>query len=211
MSEAIEQRKRELQGWRRYIFTKTIVVNIPLIITGEGILDKSNYYRSLIMRTIVRALEGDLLERKNSKIDLPQRWFRSIGYMQNLKRLKPYTKFISLNQKTAQSIALGFTEQSIGAKASIQRALSGEVDIGDASLEIKLRNLLRQYSQVHTFIIILDELDKLPYDKDPIGLELIAIFLKNLFTETNIHVIFISDEPPNGTYNGNYSERPLFC
>jgi GTPase SAR1 family protein len=209
VSEAIKRRTREHQGWRRYTFSKTVVVNVPLIITGEGIADKSNYYRSLIMRTIVRALESDLLERKNSKVDLPQRWFRSIGYMQNLRRLKPYTKFISLNQKVAQNIALGFSEQSGGAKAGIQRALSGEVDISDASLEIKLRNLLREYSKIHSFIIVLDELDKLPYDKNPIGLELIAIFLKNLFTETNIHVIFISDEPPLGRITATIARDPF--
>lgn len=198
VSEAIRLRRRELEGWRRYTFTKAIVVNVPLIISGEGITNKSGYYRSLIMRTIVRALESDLLERKNGKIDLPQRWFRSIGYMQNLRRLKPYTKFLSLNHKVAQSMAVGLSDQSVGAKAGIQRALSGEVDIGDASLEIRLRNLLKEYSKVHTFIIVLDELDKLPYDNDPTNLEIIAIYLKNLFTETNIHVIFISDEPPLG-------------
>lgn len=209
--EAIKRREASLKNWRRFTLSRSVVLHIPLIV-GSGIPkeDKPSYYRSLLMRTILRALENDLRKRKYSWLDLPERWFRSIGYVQNVGQLKPYSKFLSLNQKAITNLAVSLPASGGNTKGGVERAISGEVDIGDAALEIRLRELLCSYSSIHPTIVVLDELDKLPFDSNPIELEKIALLLKNLFSETNIHVVFIADEPPMGRILNTIAKDP-FC
>ena len=207
--KALERLRSQHGGARKYTFDKDVVVHIPLILGTDASGDSPGYYRSLLMRTILRALDSDLRTRKYKHIDLPKRWFRSIGYVQSVQSMAPYAKYNSLNESMVSKLSLAPSGR-VQAGAGIERALNGDIDISDASLEIKLRNLFSVYSGIHNFVIVLDELDKLDLAAARVQLEGIALFLKNLFSETDIHVIFISDEPPLGRILKKIASDP-FC
>jgi len=135
-------------------------------------------------------MEGDLLRRysKYHWLDLPQRWFRSIGYQQKIHSLKSYSHYVSLNRTTTRALS---GPSNLAAIPTVQQALSAEIDLSDSSLEMKLRDLLEQYSQIHKMIFIFDELDKLPKE---INLEDLVLYMKNLFAETGVYAFFVTDE-----------------
>ena len=211
----LEQRAtfvRSISWLRRYVKSPYIVINIPLIIIssldaqGAQVNDEDlrERYRSLLMRAMLVGMEADLLKRysKYSWLDLPQRWFRSIGYLQKVRSLKSYSHYLRLSKTTSQALS---APSSVLAIPTIQHALSAEVDLSDSSLEMKLRDLLEQYSKIHKFIFIFDELDKLPAN---IKLENLVLYMKNLFSETGVYAIFVTDERALNRITSQASEKP---
>lgn len=174
---------------RRLTRSKLVKVNIPLIILDKK--EQKNIqevYRSLMMRAMLIGLEADLQGRHIMWLDLPKRWFRSIGYVQKVYSLKPYARYLTLSKTTSKALN---GPSGLPIAPALQSAFSAEIDLTDSTIEIKLRELLSQYSKIHDFIFIFDELDKLPED---IRLESIVLYLKNLFSETGVHAIFVSSE-----------------
>lgn len=183
-----------------------MIVRIPLIIPDDNLPSQSSYYRSMIMRAIARGLEQDLLTRRWQWLDLPNRWFREIGYMQELKRVMPYAKYISLKKNSTRKIKMGgsyFTGR-------VDDITASELEINDTVLEITLRHLLSNNKRDHDFIFVIDELDKLNNSDKEIHAEQIAMLLKNLFNETGVHAVFISDEPTLGRIMESIRKDP-FC
>jgi hypothetical protein len=190
--------RRVLSKLRELTMSRVVNIYIPLIIidtpaatsqdTAEQ--DLRGKYRSLLMRAMIIGMEADLLRRYTpyyARIDLPQRWFRSIGYLQRIKSLVPYSHYIKLSKNTSRSLSLSHGDLG----SNLEHALSAEVDLSDSSLEIKLRDLLSQYAKIHKFVFVFDELDKLSPQIAP---ENIVLYLKNLFSETGVYGIFITDE-----------------
>lgn len=131
-------------------------------------------------------MESELLTRRYSKLDLPMRWFRSIGYVQSVCKLKPLVNSTNLVRELSSKGSL----KNLGI---ISYNWQQNIDISDAVIEMKLRDIFTTYSKSNSIIIVIDELDKL----EDIGFkpESIALLLKNLFNDTGVHVIFISNEP----------------
>lgn len=175
---------------RRLFFDNQIVLYIPLIIQSSKTSDENSQeellYRRLLLRTVARSMESELITRRYSKIDLPMRWFRSIGYIQSVRRLKPLVNSTNLVRELSGKGRL----KSLG---GISYNLQQNIDISDAVIEMKLRDIFTTYSKSNSIIIVIDELDKL----EDVGFkpESIALLLKNLFNDTGVHVIFISNTP----------------
>lgn len=196
---------------RRHTRSKQIVVQIPLIIappekSTEGSAATASYYRSMLMRSITRGLESDLLTRRYKWLDLPKRWYRSIGYIQALHRLLPYAKYTSLTKNWGQKLSITKSPFSAG----VDVATAAELEISDTVLEMNLRHLFNTHSNDHEFILIIDELDKLDKAGGKVNVEDIALLLKNLFNETGVHAFFISDEPTLGRITKAVKLNP-FC
>jgi AAA+ ATPase superfamily predicted ATPase len=193
----------------RHTRSKQVIVNIPLII-ADGITgtEAASYYRSMLIRSITRALEADLLTRKYNWLDLPQRWYRSIGYIQSVKRLVPFAKYTSLKRNTGRRLSFARTPLN----GTLDVATEAELEISDTVLEMNLRNLFSTHSHNHQFVIVIDELDKLTVGntQNQVNVENIALLLKNLFNETGIHAFFIADEPSLGRINSKIKREP-FC
>lgn len=175
---------------RRLFFDNQIVLYIPLIIQSSKTSNENSQeellYRRLLLRTVARSMESELITRRYSKIDLPMRWFRSIGYIQSVRRLKPLVNSTNLVRELSGKGRL----KSLG---GISYNLQQNIDISDAVIEMKLRDIFTTYSKSNSIIIVIDELDKL----EDVGFkpESIALLLKNLFNDTGVHVIFISNTP----------------
>lgn len=176
---------------RSLTMAKIVKIHIPLIIIdkkgGDSEQDIMAKYRSMLMRAILIGLEADLSKRHWGWLDLPMRWFRSIGYVQRVYAMKDYSHYLAVNKSASK----GLSVSAFGLAPAMQNAITAEVDLTDSTIEIKLRDLLTQYSKIHNFIFVFDELDKLPSD---IKLESIVLYLKNLFSETGVHAIFVSSE-----------------
>ena len=190
---------------RRLFLDNQIVLYIPLIIQSFDPNNKSKQeelpYRRLLLRTIARSMESELLTRRYSKLDLPMRWFRSIGYMQSVRKLKPLVNSTNLVRELSSKGSL----KSLG---SISYNWQQNIDISDAVIEMKLRGIFTTYSKSNSIIIVIDELDKL----EDMGFkpESIALLLKNLFNDTGVHVIFISNEPTINRVQQRIKQEP-FC
>ncbi len=190
---------------RRLFLDNQIVLYIPLIIQSFDPKNKSKQeelpYRRLLLRTISRSMESELLTRRYSKLDLPMRWFRSIGYMQSVRKLKPLVNSTNLVRELSSKGSL----KSLG---SISYNWQQNIDISDAVIEMKLRGIFTTYSKSNSIIIVIDELDKL----EDMGFkpESIALLLKNLFNDTGVHVIFISNEPTINRVQQRIKQEP-FC
>lgn len=190
----------------RYFRKRRIIVRVPLIIPDENIESVAAYYRSMLMRAITRGLEQDLLSRRWSKFDLPNRWFRSIGYLQEVHRVVPFAKYTSLKSSKKRAFKLSGNVVNGG----IDELTASELEVNDTVLEMALRHLLTNNKSNHEFIFVIDELDKLNAQQHSIHVEDIAMLLKNLFNETGVHVIFISDEPSLGRITEQIRNNP-FC
>lgn len=173
---------------RSLTMANIIKIHIPLIIIDSKDDKQKNDYRSMLMRAMLIGLEADLARRYYSQVDLPKRWFSAIGYVQSVYALRPYAHYLKLSKNTSKTLGVS---SNYAVTPAMQSALTAEIDLTDSTLEIKLRNMLTEYSRIHTFIFIFDELDKLP---PSIELETIVLYLKNLFSETGVHAIFISSE-----------------
>ena len=190
---------------RRLFLDNQIVLYIPLIIQSFDPNNKSKQeelpYRRLLLRTIARSMESELLTRRYSKLDLPMRWFRSIGYIQSVRKLKPLVDSTNLVRELSSKGSL----KSLG---SISYNWQQNIDISDAVIEMKLRGIFTTYSKSNSIIIVIDELDKL----EDMGFkpESIALLLKNLFNDTGVHVIFISNEPTINRVQQRIKQEP-FC
>ena len=190
---------------RRLFLDNQIVLYIPLIIQSFDPNNKSKQeelpYRRLLLRTIARSMESELLTRRYSKFDLPMRWFRSIGYMQSVRKLKPLVNSTNLVRELSSKGSL----KSLG---SISYNWQQNIDISDTVIEMKLRGIFTTYSKSNSIIIVIDELDKL----EDMGFkpESIALLLKNLFNDTGVHVIFISNEPTINRVQQRIKQEP-FC
>ncbi|MDB5179428.1 MAG: hypothetical protein JWN12_60 [Candidatus Saccharibacteria bacterium] len=187
---------RVLSRLRRLTKSPYIFISIPLIVIDVSAVEGTepdqsrlnDSYRSLLMRAMLMGMEADLLRRYYSWLDLPQRWFRSIGYFQRITSLRSYSHYTKQTKTVTRALAV---PASLMNSPALQDALSAEVDLSDSGLEMKLRDLLTQYSKLHRFVFVFDELDKLPAS---IKLESLVLHLKNLFAETGVHAIFITDE-----------------
>ena len=190
---------------RRLFLDNQIVLYIPLIIQSFDPNNKSKQeelpYRRLLLRTIARSMESELLTRRYSKLDLPMRWFRSIGYMQSVRKLKPLVNSTNLVRELS-------SKGSLKSLRSISYNWQQNIDISDAVIEMKLRGIFTTYSKSNSIIIVIDELDKL----EDMGFkpESIALLLKNLFNDTGVHVIFISNEPTINRVQQRIKQEP-FC
>ena len=182
--------KKTKHSWRCLFWDNKIVLYIPLIIQSFDPSDDNKQeelsYRKLLLRTIARSMESELLTRRYSKLDLPMRWFRSIGYVQSVCKLKPLVNSTNLVRELSSKGNL----KNLGI---ISYNWQQNIDISDAVIEMKLRDIFTTYSKNNSIIIVIDELDKL----EDMGFkpESIALLLKNLFNDTGVHVIFISNEP----------------
>ena len=140
---------------RRLFLDNQIVLYIPLIIQSFDPKNKSKQeelpYRRLLLRTISRSMESELLTRRYSKLDLPMRWFRSIGYMQSVRKLKPLVNSTNLVRELSSKGSL----KSLG---SISYNWQQNIDISDAVIEMKLRGIFTTYSKSNSIIIVIDEL-----------------------------------------------------
>lgn len=190
---------------RRLFLDNQIVLYIPLIIQSFDPNNKSKQeelpYRRLLLRTIARSMESELLTRRYSKLDLPMRWFRSIGYIQSVRKLKPLVDSTNLVRELSSKGSL----KSLG---SISYNWQQNIDISDAVIEMKLRGIFTTYSKSNSIIIVIDELDKL--EDTGFKPESIALLLKNLFNDTGVHVIFISNEPTINRVQQRIKQEP-FC
>lgn len=190
---------------RRLFFDNQVVLYIPLIIqsskAGNDNTQEELSYRRLLLRTIARSMESELLTRRYSKLDLPMRWFRSIGYIQSVCKLKPLVNSTNLVRELSSKGSL----KSLG---GISYNWQQSIDISDAVIEMKLRDIFTTYSKSNSIIIVIDELDKL----EDIGFkpESIALLLKNLFNDTGVHVIFVSNEPTINRVQQKIKQEP-FC
>jgi AAA+ ATPase superfamily predicted ATPase len=194
---------------RKHTLSRQIVVRIPLIIAPDNPEQSTaSYYRSMLMRAITRGLEGDSLTRRYGWLDLPKRWYRSIGYMQSLHRLVPYAKYTSLTKNWSKRFSVSKSPFNGG----LDVVTAAELEISDTVLEMNLRNLFSTYSEQHDFILVIDELDKLSArtGSDKVKVEDIALLLKNLFNETGVHAFFVSDEPTLGRITKAIKDNP-FC
>ncbi len=190
---------------RRLFFDNQVVLYIPLIIQSSKASNDNTQeelsYRRLLLRTIARSMESELLTRRYSKLDLPMRWFRSIGYIQSVCKLKPLVNSTNLVRELSRKGSL----KSLG---GISYNWQQSIDISDAVIEMKLRDIFTTYSKSNSIIIVIDELDKL----EDMGFkaESIALLLKNLFNDTGVHVIFISNEPTINRVQQRIKQEP-FC
>jgi hypothetical protein len=190
---------------RRLFFDNQVVLYIPLIIqsskAGNDNTQEELSYRRLLLRTIARSMESELLTRRYSKLDLPMRWFRSIGYIQSVCKLKPLVNSTNLVRELSSKGSL----KSLG---GISYNWQQSIDISDAVIEMKLRDIFTTYSKSNSIIIVIDELDKF----EDIGFkpESIALLLKNLFNDTGVHVIFVSNEPTINRVQQKIKQEP-FC
>lgn len=190
---------------RRLFFDNQVVLYIPLIIqsskVGNDNTQEELSYRRLLLRTIARSMESELLTRRYSKLDLPMRWFRSIGYVQSVCKLKPLVNSTNLVRELSSKGSL----KNLGI---ISYNWQQNIDISDAVIEMKLRDIFTTHSKNNSIIIVIDELDKL----EDIGFkpESIALLLKNLFNDTGVHVIFISNEPTINRVQQKIKQEP-FC
>lgn len=204
------QSLHEIESWYeryiRFFRQKRIIVRIPLIIQDDIDQSPITFYRSMLMRAIARGLEQDLLSRRWSRFDLPNRWFRSIGYIQEIQRVLPFAKYTSIKKASTAKMDLSKS----GLVAGLNNLTSAELEINDTVLEIALRHLLTNHKDNHDFIFIVDELDKLTNQKAKFAVEDMAMLLKNLFSETGVHVVFISDEPSLGRITEKIRNNP-FC
>ena len=190
---------------RRLFFDNQVVLYIPLIIQSSKASNDNTQeelsYRRLLLRTIARSMESELLTRRYSKLDLPMRWFRSIGYIQSVCKLKPLVNSTNLVRELSRKGSL----KSLG---GISYNWQQNIDISDAVIEMKLRDIFTTYSKSNSIIIVIDELDKL----EDMGFkpESIALLLKNLFNDTGVHAIFISNEPTINRVQQKIKQEP-FC
>lgn len=190
---------------RRLFFDNQVVLYIPLIIqsskVGNDNTQEELSYRRLLLRTIARSMESELLTRRYSKLDLPMRWFRSIGYVQSVCKLKPLVNSTNLVRELSSKGSL----KNLGI---ISYNWQQNIDTSDAVIEMKLRDIFTTHSKNNSIIIVIDELDKL----EDIGFkpESIALLLKNLFNDTGVHVIFISNEPTINRVQQKIKQEP-FC
>lgn len=190
---------------RRLFFDNQVVLYIPLIIQSSKASNDNTQeelsYRRLLLRTIARSMESELLTRRYSKLDLPMRWFRSIGYIQSVRKLKPLANSTSLIRELS-------SKGSLNNLGIISYNWQQNIDISDAVIEMKLRDIFTTYSKSNSIIIVIDELDKL----EDMGFkpESIALLLKNLFNDTGVHAIFISNEPTINRVQQKIKQEP-FC
>lgn len=190
---------------RRLFFDNQVVLYIPLIIQSSKASNDNTQeelsYRRLLLRTIARSMESELITRRYSKLDLPMRWFRSIGYVQSVCKLKPLVNSTNLVRELSSKGSL----KNLGI---ISYNWQQNIDISDAVIEMKLRDIFTTHSKSNSIIIVIDELDKL----EDIGFkpESIALLLKNLFNDTGVHVIFISNEPTINRVQQKIKQEP-FC
>lgn len=197
--------KKTKHSWRWLFWDNKIVLYIPLIIQSSDPNDKNKQeelsYRKLLLRTIARSMESELLTRRYSKLDLPMRWFRSIGYIQSVRKLKPLANSTSLIRELS-------SKGSLNNLGIISYNWQQNIDISDAVIEMKLRDIFTTYSKSNSIIIVIDELDKL----EDMGFkpESIALLLKNLFNDTGVHAIFISNEPTINRVQQKIKQEP-FC
>lgn len=203
-----EHYKETRRTFRRPWFHNQIVLRVPLILhipsegTSKGV-DYQAQYRSLLLRTIARSMESELLDRRLHWLDLPMRWFRSIGYVQAVQRLTPLVNSTSIEKSLVANGALS-SKSHVG----VSRAISYAIDISDAVIEMRLRDVLHTHSRQNNIIIVIDELDKL--EDNNIKPEEIIKLLKNLFSETGVHAIFISNEPTINRILSKIASEP-FC
>ena len=197
--------KKSKHSWRWLLWNNKIVLYIPLIIQSFDPSDNNKQeelsYRKLLLRTIARSMESELLTRRYSKLDLPMRWFRSIGYIQSVRKLKPLVNSTSLVHELSSKCSL----KNLGI---ISYNWQQNIDISDAVIEMKLRDIFTTYSKNNSIIIVIDELDKL--EDTGFKPESIALLLKNLFNDTGVHVIFISNEPTINRVQQKIKQEP-FC
>lgn len=200
------RKSRKTKHSRRLLFwDNKIILYIPLIIQSFDPSDDNKQeelsYRKLLLRTIARSMESELLTRRYSKLDLPMRWFRSIGYIQSVRKLKPLANSTSLVRELSSKGSM----KNLGV---ISYNWQQNIDISDAVIEMKLRDIFTTYSKNNSIIIVIDELDKL----EDMGFkpESIALLLKNLFNDTGVHVIFISNEPTINRVQQKIKQEP-FC
>lgn len=136
--------KKSKHSWRWLLWNNEIVLYIPLIIQSFDPSDNNKQeelsYRKLLLRTIARSMESELLTRRYSKLDLPMRWFRSIGYVQSVCKLKPLVNSTNLVRELSSKGSL----KNLG---TISYNWQQNIDISDAVIEMKLRDIFTTYSK----------------------------------------------------------------
>lgn len=184
-----------IKSLRKFTLSRVIYIDIPLIIVNQkqeelSEREMSEAYRSMLMRAIVTGFIADQQKRYDKYywwFGIPQKLFRAVGYTKKLKSMKAFANYVNMSKSITRVLSV----PTITSSPSIQHAITAELDLSDVNLEIRLRDLLSQFSRVHNFIIVFDELDKLP---EVVKLEDIVMLMKNLFSETGAHAIYITDE-----------------
>jgi hypothetical protein len=173
---------------------KLVKVELPylpkhLVELGEAEDSKKAELTSLILRALSQTLVAENGERINPKVPIPKSWFRPIGYNRGLKELDKLTRFTEITQNNSSSLKMKLSKLvDMGGS----KQLSYVYDLSDTILEVKLRRLFNTYAKQLKLVFIFDELDKL--DGQKLDVLDFVHFLKNLFTHSGAHFIFIATD-----------------
>jgi hypothetical protein len=183
IKEATEKLKFKIFG-NTFFLDKTINVEIPLITHAAlGINDtEQQMLRGLLLRSIVHALWAEYTSKYWTR-------YRAVNYRRKLKKLVKRTEY----SKIIRTLGVGgsIQEPQSGINSMIKKTWQGELDLSDIKLELYLTDLIKQYGRKYRFIIVFDELDKFEDRLTPTNY---IENLKNFFTASSAHFIFVSTE-----------------
>lgn len=177
-------------GPLRYTFNNNIQLYIPLIIVKKPVDERtvSEEYRSLILRSIAFALYTYSKGRENYKWPIPRSFFQNIGLVRQISKLKNYIEYSSFSKLHKNSLEIGQKGINVG----LSNESNAVLDMSDAKLEMELREIMSTFSKTNDFTIVFDELDKLEKGKNEVFD--IILYLKNLFSDTGVHAVFVGSE-----------------
>ena len=172
-------------------------IKIPLIIVGndnigDGSRNKSEEYRSIILRAVAFALIKKVKYKEISRCFLLKRFWAITRLKIGVKSLKKFVDYTHLSH---------FENVEVGSRNKLAilgatRALSGQLDLSDAKLEMELLAVFGHLPNTGLkLVIVLDELDKLSSDSDDKSakeLEAMMMCLKNLFSTPFVYAIIVA-------------------
>ena len=183
---------KRIEGKTTYQY---LPIRVPLVVLDSSGGDSASSnrpeeYRSIILRAIAFALMDRARYRVVHRWLLLTRFWSITRLRLRIRSLKKFVDYTHLSD--FKNTELSFSKNP--ALMSVKRALSGQVDLSDAKLEMVLSSIFRDLPSAGLkLVIILDELDKLYPDSGSANApKELMLYLKDLFSTPFVHAIIIA-------------------